>query len=885
MKPILLKMCAWGPYRDKEEVDFTKFYERGIFLITGATGAGKTTIFDAITYALYGALSGTERDKERNSIRSDFADAGTPTYVELTMEHAGGEYLIRRNPEYLRPKKRGDGEGYTKEKENAVLSFPDGRVLEGSREVNAALLELLSLDCQQFKRISMIAQGEFARLLVAPPREKTGIFREIFGTGMYEKFTRELGERSRELYARVMKHQDKLEEDIRLLKSGMKEGIWEEAFLERLTELTSRENWNYEEIDGCVAEMEEHAKKSALLARKEFEEKDRILEKQVKSISAWEEENRRVSEFLSAEKKLQALEEKEQMFREKEERYRKSINAAFAAGAEEKAKGLETQLAENGREFDRRKKEILSLRQEEKELAPMIERTEQLEALLEEAKLREKLEREYFLLQEQYIRQKAQLKQEEGAYLEKERNYRELRERYDEADRKRRLAAVGLAAALLKEGEPCPVCGSLTHPSPAAVEEDVASQEEIDRLKEESLQAEEDMRKLHEKLLGQKGGFERLTEQLQEKSVRLQESAGKLEAEEEPVCKRFLHMETSEAERLLKSSRSRAGELTGLLQEMERTMERLAKQQEYLTGEKEKAGAAFAEIMHKYGFHDMASYEKAKLSETEREKLQQEIKAYREQLAACREVYVHLQEGLKGRRTLADLAEAKETLSMLRKEKELALKKHRKWEQQLAETVKTRRLKEERQRAMEDDRREYGYVKELENMANGNNAKRLVFEQYVLAGYFEEILRAANLRFNKMTSGRYEMSRVNEVGDGRVKDNLEIQVLDNYTGKYRSVRTLSGGETFKASLCLALGMSDVIQAMNGGIRVDTLFVDEGFGALDDESLEQACSALTGLAGKNCLIGIISHVPQLRERIGAQLVIEKTGSGSRIKNGI
>ncbi len=296
-----------------------------------------------------------------------------------------------------------------------------------------------------------------------------------------------------------------------------------------------------------------------------------------------------------------------------------------------------------------------------------------------------------------------------------------------------------------------------------------------------------------------------------------------------------------------------------------------------------------------------------------------------------------------------DLAEAKEKLSMLRRQKELVLRRQRKWEQQLAETTRTGRLMRVRRHSMEADRREYGYVKELENMAVGNNAKRIVFEQYVLAGYFEEILRvvfeqyvlagyfeeilrAANLRFNKMTSGRYEMSRVNEVGDGRIKDNLEIQVLDNYTGRYRSVRTLSGGETFKASLCLALGMSDVIQSMNGGVRVDTLFVDEGFGALDDESLEQACSALTGLAGKNCLIGIISHVPQLRvrvdtlfvdegfgalddesleqacsaltglagkncligiishvpqlrERIGAQLVIEKTGSGSLIRNGI
>lgn len=186
---------------------------------------------------------------------------------------------------------------------------------------------------------------------------------------------------------------------------------------------------------------------------------------------------------------------------------------------------------------------------------------------------------------------------------------------------------------------------------------------------------------------------------------------------------------------------------------------------------------------------------------------------------------------------------------------------------------------------MEQYREEYGYVKDLENLAGGNNSRRLVFEQYVLASYFEEILRAANLRLRQMTSGRYEMSRISEVGDGRVKDSLEIQVLDYYTGKYRSVRTLSGGESFKASLSLALGMSDVIQAMNGGIRVDALFIDEGFGALDAESLDQACDTLVSLAEKNRLIGIISHVPELRERIGQQLMIEKSNSGSRIRNSV
>ena len=204
------------------------------------------------------------------------------------------------------------------------------------------------------------------------------------------------------------------------------------------------------------------------------------------------------------------------------------------------------------------------------------------------------------------------------------------------------------------------------------------------------------------------------------------------------------------------------------------------------------------------------------------------------------------------------------------------------WEQFYSELTRTKRLFGEKLEKIEEQSKEYGRIKELENIASGNNAKKLVFEQYVLAGYFEQILRAANVRFRKMTLGRYEMHRSKEVGDGRVKDNLEIEVMDFYTGKLRSVRTLSGGESFKASLSLALGLSDVIQAMHGGIKVDTLFIDEGFGALDSESLDQACATLMSLVETERLIGIISHVQELRERIDKQIVIDKTGSGSTLK---
>ncbi len=173
----------------------------------------------------------------------------------------------------------------------------------------------------------------------------------------------------------------------------------------------------------------------------------------------------------------------------------------------------------------------------------------------------------------------------------------------------------------------------------------------------------------------------------------------------------------------------------------------------------------------------------------------------------------------------------------------------------------------------------YGRIKRLDDTANGNNKMRLMFEQYVLAAYFDEILNAANVRLRVMSTGRYELRRVNEVVDGRSKDNLEMEVFDYYTGKYRSVKTLSGGETFKVSLALALGMSDVVQAGSGGIRVETLFVDEGFGSLDSESLEQACLTLQSLVEKDRLIGIISHVPELSEKIANRIQIHKTGAGS------
>lgn len=781
MKPKKLTLCGWGPYKSIEEVDFTAFEEKGVFLITGATGSGKTTIFDAISYALYGSLSGDERDKERSSTRSDFADGDTPTYVELWMEHKGQVYHIRRNPEYLRPKKRSGGQtAFTKEKENAILTFPDGKVLEGVREVNAALKELLVLDYRQFKKISMIAQGEFARLLVAPPKEKTAIFREIFDTGVFERFAQELGARARAAYAKVAELKAKLEEDVRHLLMGLEKSNWSENLKDELRALTEADNWNYEALSACLVKLEQEAKEQAAAVKKHHAKADTEVEKLASRLATLEEENKQIVHFQKVQRDLEGLREQAGEFEKKQEIYQRAMNAGWAEAEELKVAQAEKLLLSNRRQ-----------------------RTVELAKRMEDA-----------------ARELACGKQ---AYLDQELCCKQAREACEEAERRRRMDAVGLAATLLEEGKPCPVCGSVEHPTPAVCGDEILSEDKIKQLKKELQLQEEKLTSLHGKAVMLKTRVEGLEEQ----------------------------------------------------------NARLLEEEEQLKAQFDEAKAAFGLALEQYGFGDETAYREAKLPKERREALQRELESYRTRKAAAEELFVHLQESIRRQEPL-DLSTMQEELAHARAEREALLKDLKLWERHREEAKKTAKLMTDKLEVMGRESEEYGFVKDLENLATGNNSKRLVFEQYVLAGYFEEILRAANLRFAKMTGGRYEMSRLQQVGDGRVKDNLEIEVLDYYTGKYRSVRTLSGGESFKASLALALGMSDVIQAMNGGIQVDTLFVDEGFGTLDEESLDQACSTLMSLAEKKHLIGIISHVPELRERIDNQLIVEKSGNGSKIK---
>lgn len=875
MRPHRLTLSGWGPYKDKTDIDFTVFDRRGLFLITGATGAGKTTIFDAITYALYGEMSGEVREK--NSVRSDFATPDTQTYAELYFSHGGQEYYIKRNPEYKRLKKRSNGnDAFTKEKENAVLKLPDGTVLEGTREVNMKIREILALDYAQFKQVTMIAQGEFTRLLLAKPQDKTKIFRDLFGTGIYERFTQELRSRSNGLYVKWMEQRHRIEEDL------------------KLASLTIPDNYDFA---GTLLQIEEEEKS----LKKECKEQESVIwklneqEKELSVLLAQAEENN--NRFV----KRDALKQEQEAVKEKEAEIcfleEKLIRATKAAALEKEhllVKQSKDRLAFllKGIREDEEIRKAWRTKQQEKTVF-YVHQERFFEVLRIRERLEEGMHRETELaVQKQEAEKKLASCREEFLQLQAEKE--EAQERYNQADKAYKQSVIGIAAKLLVEGEPCPVCGSCHHPKKAPVAEHILSEEELEKLKEYSTRLQDAYQQkflsaerlqtletqCEQELEACRQQNREAKQSLLEQETLFKQTIGNEEMYGVPIESVFT-MPVEEAKGKVESEVKEYEALSVRIEEKQNSLEKSRKEAEQETEQLSRLEQNFQTTMKQYGFADEQEFEDARMNYEQQNEAQKKVSDYRKRVETNEELLKQMEEVLKGKKP-EDTGEQEEKLADLKQRQKEAADGLEKQKIRLAELKKAGHSIGQKLTEAEAIQTEYGYVKDLENMASGNNARKLVFEQFVLAGYFEEILEAANIRFAKMTSDRYELSRMQEVGDGRVKDNLEVQVFDFYTGRMRSVKTLSGGELFKASLCLALGLSDVIQARYGGIRVEALFLDEGFGALDHESLDQACEVLHSLTENSRMIGIISHVPQLRERIENQLLVEKTSSGSRVK---
>ena len=960
MRPLKLILSAFGPYSEKTQLDMTQLGTGGIYLITGDTGAGKTTLFDAITYALYGEASGGSRTTEM--LRSKYADAATPTFVELTFLLKGKTYVICRNPEYMRPSKRGAGKE-TKETAKAELTMPDGGVISGISAVNEKMTELLGIRKEQFTQIAMIPQGDFLKLLLSGTKERAAIFREIFNTRPYLQLQEQLKKEAGTLYNAIKDDEKSIRQYLAEVRCKK-----ESAYADSLENLQKEEvildtDYCLELIANIMAEdikiQESVVQKSDDLSA-EMAQLDRALGKQQQREvveKALEEAKQKTAELGTLASRLKIEYEQAEKLQENNNTLTAQIEAEQLAlpgyeklefilnetGQKKQQLEKEEQLLEKSRQEAQKTKLQREQYQQQlgglKDSGAAFERTaaqiavneqqcRKTEVLQEKVVQNKNLVNEMYRIQKRYIMAAEQLAQAGSIYEEMEKRY------FDEQ--------AGILAQNLREDEACPVCGSLHHPKKAVLHENAPTQQQLKSQKDDydkktkirsELSSEAGLAKgrvqsAYKEMLAQYAALisdthptivagvqdmsnvsdlshlsdseeasqEQMIDVIKQVSYRTQQAAEALADEKQQLMVQKARLEADvaleqkisgqlpECEKRQKELEEEVAERTSRISVLKTEGEALKKQADELkqTLKFENAEAARQSIAQKV---------------RQKEEIQQRAKQAGQQYQDCKikleaeqrrvlDLTTQLKSGDEDKENNESNESGKKygELLTLRQEKEVCQKQYQneKKELDLRIAVNERAAGAVKKIAAKSSEKEkqYQWVRALSNTANGalSGQDRIMLETYVQTAFFDRIIIRANTRFMQMTSGQFELVRAKTADNLRAQSGLELNVIDHYNGSIRSVKSLSGGESFKASLAMALGLSDEIQSQTGGIQIDTMFIDEGFGSLDENSLEQAIDVLLRLSESNRLVGIISHVGELKERIGRQIVVTKTPDG-------
>ena len=1081
MRPTKLIMSAFGPYADVTEIDFGALGASGVYLVCGDTGAGKTMIFDAICFALFGEASGDSKAGARStySLRSDYADAKAKTYVELSFEYRGAAYRVKRNPEYERAKDR--GEGVTRQKADAELEFPDGRIVSGVRKVNIEVEELLGIDCGQFKQIVMLAQGEFRKLLTADTETREAIFRKLFSTERYERMQDLLAEESRKLErananikveiaslaktARLIEGSSEAVELEQRLREGGLVGAWLQGVLEKMIATDEPEHRRLEdEVEALRGKWHEaNGLIKQAQARTALEVEKTQLEGEVKALSdaspmlesAFEEQKSHDDERNAAIERAAIVEgtfsKYEQMEQAAKELADLQARAAAAQTALESAQatndsavsahatfakeavrldGADVRLVESQATCDARKRALEDARTSLAAAKSLMERESirasaahalesaqsnydglasadaqaKIEVAQKQAVCESFSDAEATCIQAEAARNEAHRALSEAQRLRDQRSelvqardrakvphaakLEELKqaERVHDEDlsqlqmlqKSQRAGRAGLLAVDLVEGSPCPVCGSLHHPSPAKAGESIPSDDEIDAAasREASSQARaaalsveaERLRTMLQQAQqalasfdDERGGLERIEMDIAEAAVedaRAEEAlktalVRKTQAETaaqdlkdaqtraESAAKAVLTAsnELQRAREAMLSAEAEVNVMRANLGEVDiaraqQTYDAAQKQHEEANAQLERAQNEARELVDVRSRLEAAqsacdnAQQALTLAKDAQQTVVNEVRLATDRVGRLRaelefpSLDAARSQALKQRETARMLKEARDAAqqavaqneSALNAKTELLRAKQKQIDEMppvdvevtqaamenytqegkrlgaLASMVKTRidantnclaGLSSALAKAGDIEER-YGRVKLLADAATGNLVGRakVRFEAYIQAIYFDKVIAAANERLRMLTSGQFELVRYSD-GSGNAKAGLGLYVIDSFTGRARDASSLSGGESFQASLCLALGLSDIVQAHAGGIEFDTMFVDEGFGSLDQGALGNAISLLSNLTGAAKLVGIISHVEDLKANIPKKLVVTKTRTGSSV----
>jgi DNA repair protein SbcC/Rad50 len=948
LRPEKLTISAFGPYADRTEIDFSRLGDSGLYLITGDTGAGKTTIFDAITFALYGQASGQVRDSAM--FRSKYADTATETFVELVFSYQGKKYQVFRSPEYMAPKKRGTG--LTLRKAEAQLIYPDERQpVTKARDVTRAIEELLGLDYEQFTQIAMIAQGDFQKLLLAGTVQRGEIFRQIFHTGIYQQVQLKLKEAAQSRYkeydemrrsiaqyldgVKLRQREGTEAEEFAELKKGKFEGKLErsleilKSFIDqgekRESELLKQE----QEVDQKIRTMENILHLSA--QKRNLEQKKDFARKQLEQLLPdLEKVSGEAEKYKDADQKCEAL---GILIREKQEQLKK-YQVLEQLKKELDEIRMQLKKCRAGQEANIRQEQQLHKDMEQLKKERSLLENSQLDlqkAITEKEKRTQRkselngLETEMREFKGLYEATKEQQKKYQAAY-EKAQQQSEY---YQQIFHSFLDAQAGILAQELKENEPCPVCGSLSHPHPRIISKgrtvtsEILDNEKIKLDKLEKISADQSLEagKLKERSNASwkqiVSGAEELLEEFQEFRKETKNGNGQA-GDFRTVWKQMILMINREKEQcknlLTESDRKirEAEENTKRKQKVEKLLENLEKEKDILQEKKnscdrEQTGLTTKASENEKQQKNAAEEIRQVHSEAGKEVLEKEIREkqqeyidLKENSRKMKETFERFQaEKARITSTIKTLDEQQKEIGEIREDEireqytesttqktELAEKRKELFSIQSGNLEIFRKV-QKRKEEMTKAEAEYVWMKNLSDTANGNlNGKaKIELETYIQMAYFDRILRRANVRLMTMSSGQYELKRQEQSENRKEKAGLDLNVIDHYNGTERSVKTLSGGESFQASLSLALGLSDEIQASAGGIRLDSMFVDEGFGSLDEEALSQAVKALSSLADGHRMVGIISHVAELKDRIENKIIVTKQCSGKGVGSSI
>ncbi len=916
MRPLKLTISAFGPYADKTEINLESLGENGLYLITGDTGAGKTTVFDAITYALYGQSSGDYRDT--NMFRCKYAKDDTPTFVELVFRYGNKDYKVRRNPEYMRQAKRGSG--LVKESAEAELICPNGDIVTKIGEVNSAIKKILGIDKNQFSQICMIAQGEFLKLLLAKTEERQNIFRELFKTDYYKKLQNELKAKSSDLSKKcdeyknsvtqyindiVCESDDVLFDEVAKAKSGL---LTTDEIIVLLNELIEKEKAknrgieeklkitenNLTEITQTLTKAEETQNNENLFKKANEEYLRKSLEYEALKKS-FEEEKENLAIIKALQEETVTIKNILPKYDELE-KYKSSIQndtdiyKVLLENIEEEKTNLsiyENNLKDKQSEFETKKDSKIVLER-------LMGRREKLEQAHKEIYILVDIIKSYIKLCEDFAKEQEKYKELKKISKEKSAVYENKNTMYLDGQ-------AGILAQTLKENKPCPVCGSLTHINPAKLTQDMPDKAEVNRAKLESDKALANMTQSSERLSNMKEQISSLKAKITEESkvyfdevqdddsfsvtkekinnyirdlnIRKKENKENLE-KAETNCK--------ELEKLEKILPKISEDIESLKREISLKNDRIIQLTANIDNNKKSA----KETAKTLPFENLSV---AKNTMEEKEKLSKDLqKKYditKENFDKCKTDIDTLLGQIEVYKNKLDNSEKTDTQSLSEKQRQYSiLKQSLLKEMTVLHSYIDRNSNslhniQAQSKNLLDIENQYIKIKNLSDTANGTmqGKEKITIETFIQMTYFDRIIARANTRFMEMSNGQYELMRKETADNNRGQFGLELDVIDHYNGNIRSVRTLSGGECFKASLSLALGLSDEIQSSSGGIRPDTMFVDEGFGSLDDESLRQAINALLSLSQNNKLIGIISHVSELKEKIPKQIVIKKDSS--------